>query len=1035
MRVIVQDKKIEEGGFGSSIGFIQDTVKALSDQLDQLEKVGTDISESLSTEIKKNVERAMAAVNIAISSISGDSAASYLNVTQISSEANSPIDPWVYDSKRGNLEEISISSKSSLCNQQHSHKDLKQDGSCRKGHHSRHSHRCSKRHHRHDKNKNEPGHASIVVCDSCDSEISGVRWKCIKCQDYDLCHNCNFSESIEKHEHPVYAIPLFEDRKYIVASKESDSIQKILCDNCSSTINGIVWSCNLCEGIDFCSKCKFLSEPFHTNYNEGNHALFPSYHVDEIIPGGSGSSQDIEVYVGCDNCGSRIGGEIFRCDICDDFDLCVDCFPKLDTLNHEHRDFIVIRPSHERFNSHPLHKSKSRRGREKSKSRRGHKVEDKKCSLRIDEIENEINLTAHRKKKSEEKISKKSDDGIKNRDRKASRKSFTHNRNSEGGSVPDVRDNSGAPLTNCSPEYHRINNSGVDSSHSVDEDLRSHKKDYRRSLFDIQKKVIKESERTLRGIGNTVMNSAEIKSALNWGYNLVNRNNQTSSSSYPQQENSLVQNNSRFYHESLSGLNAFFVEDLTIPDSTFVAPGEKFVKIWSVANVGEIKWPECTKLVFLEGTAMGDIGQCEFPVFVGNIYEKTSIVADMVAPMTPGHYRSKWRLSTGDGGLFGDQLWCDIFVEASGEEDVSKTSVDHAANLSEDVSCTDQVENVTSQIDSLHMNEYGDSVSPKIKRSKSSRSQHRSRSKRETRRETLAEYTNALTETLTPVFETFAKASAGLIQDIIRKGTAAQNSYKESKSENAAINPESSKDAFVDDRTDPKHSESGNSIDDSAKSDKIGIQNLDDGKKNISPTEGQSSNDTNPENVTEPPKSEKVDTLLEIQNNEGFDLTVLPTEPKSSNSPQYTDILVSAKSDMVKENLDLIGKRLSSAFFDSITPNASSTESYRSTLDSGFPLSSTSLPSFLESEKEVHSSSPAIVHIEPIEQNVFESTIGDISQPPVSGDTSSFQNVEIDTESNNGNLDIKTDKKETSVEAEPESEDFEMVYSIHEAKD
>ncbi|KAJ2008411.1 hypothetical protein GGI06_005279, partial [Coemansia sp. S85] len=108
---------------------------------------------------------------------------------------------------------------------------------------------------------------------------------------------------------------------------------------------------------------------------------------------------------------------------------------------------------------------------------------------------------------------------------------------------------------------------------------------------------------------------------------------------------------------------AIFVEDVTIPDGTIMAPGESFVKIWSVANMGDSEWPKDTMLVHVEGEPSIPGNQKTVPIVVSKRYEQVGIAIDLVAPMEPGRYVSQWRLMTSDGQYFGTGLWCTIVVE------------------------------------------------------------------------------------------------------------------------------------------------------------------------------------------------------------------------------------------------------------------------------------------------------------------------------------------------------------------------------------
>ncbi|KAJ2361893.1 hypothetical protein IW150_007136, partial [Coemansia sp. RSA 2607] len=113
--------------------------------------------------------------------------------------------------------------------------------------------------------------------------------------------------------------------------------------------------------------------------------------------------------------------------------------------------------------------------------------------------------------------------------------------------------------------------------------------------------------------------------------------------------------------------SAVFVEDVTIPDGTEVIPDEKFVKIWSVANMGDSEWPMGTVLVHMGGAPTMTGIRNSAPIVVGKRYEQVGVAADLQAPQLPGRYTSMWRLMTPQGQYFGSMLWCTIEVKAPAE--------------------------------------------------------------------------------------------------------------------------------------------------------------------------------------------------------------------------------------------------------------------------------------------------------------------------------------------------------------------------------
>ncbi|KAJ2156363.1 hypothetical protein GGF46_005237 [Coemansia sp. RSA 552] len=133
-------------------------------------------------------------------------------------------------------------------------------------------------------------------------------------------------------------------------------------------------------------------------------------------------------------------------------------------------------------------------------------------------------------------------------------------------------------------------------------------------------------------------------------------------------QTSLVNVGSRDTVVETKRYEAVFVEDVTMPDGTVVAPGEHFVKIWSVANMGDSEWPRGTMLVHMGGEPGALSKKKAVPVVVGKRYEQVGVAADLVAPQEPGRHVSQWRLMAPDGRYFGASLWCMVAVKESVEE-------------------------------------------------------------------------------------------------------------------------------------------------------------------------------------------------------------------------------------------------------------------------------------------------------------------------------------------------------------------------------
>lgn len=103
-----------------------------------------------------------------------------------------------------------------------------------------------------------------------------------------------------------------------------------------------------------------------------------------------------------------------------------------------------------------------------------------------------------------------------------------------------------------------------------------------------------------------------------------------------------------------------FVEDLTIPDGTQVAPGQIIDKRWRVENVGDCNWNEFYRLRLVAGPDLGSPSeQALYPARSGT---QAMIRAFFVAPAEPGVYRSAWQAYDPQGRPFGDTVFIQIIV-------------------------------------------------------------------------------------------------------------------------------------------------------------------------------------------------------------------------------------------------------------------------------------------------------------------------------------------------------------------------------------
>ena len=119
--------------------------------------------------------------------------------------------------------------------------------------------------------------------------------------------------------------------------------------------------------------------------------------------------------------------------------------------------------------------------------------------------------------------------------------------------------------------------------------------------------------------------------------------------------------------------NAAYVSDVTVPDNTQFAPGQKFTKTWRIMNSGSNAWTKDYKLIYVSGDLMGDVKQVSLPQNVPP-GQQFDISVDLVAPSQAGTYKSTWQMVNANGTAFGDQIYVQIVVSASASTPTSEAS-------------------------------------------------------------------------------------------------------------------------------------------------------------------------------------------------------------------------------------------------------------------------------------------------------------------------------------------------------------------------
>jgi len=106
--------------------------------------------------------------------------------------------------------------------------------------------------------------------------------------------------------------------------------------------------------------------------------------------------------------------------------------------------------------------------------------------------------------------------------------------------------------------------------------------------------------------------------------------------------------------------NLLYLDDLTVPDGSFLTPGAQVDKQWRVENNGTCNWDSDYRLKLVSGEALGAANeQALYPARAGT---QVTLRILFTAPLEPGTYSSSWQAFNPDGEVFGDYVIMEIVV-------------------------------------------------------------------------------------------------------------------------------------------------------------------------------------------------------------------------------------------------------------------------------------------------------------------------------------------------------------------------------------
>ena len=111
----------------------------------------------------------------------------------------------------------------------------------------------------------------------------------------------------------------------------------------------------------------------------------------------------------------------------------------------------------------------------------------------------------------------------------------------------------------------------------------------------------------------------------------------------------------------------------SIPDGSYLTPGESFTKTWTLENSGSNTWTTDYQLVVFaspQGDTLGSPTSIAFPEIV-QPGDKVEFRIPLVAPQSKGSYAVYWQLQNAQNEPFyvdGGNLWTQIMVAEAGEQ-------------------------------------------------------------------------------------------------------------------------------------------------------------------------------------------------------------------------------------------------------------------------------------------------------------------------------------------------------------------------------
>ncbi|TRM66253.1 hypothetical protein BD626DRAFT_566876 [Schizophyllum amplum] len=498
-------------------------------------------------------------------------------------------------------------------------------------------------------------------CDFCSSRISGDRYKCVACPDFDSCSSCL---SRTKTEHPGHA--------FAKLCRPGDTIatHQATCDLCDSKIRGDRYKCVNCPDYDACASCFEITTEQHPG-----HAFVKITQPEDYI-NRKAVGTFAHHWATCDSCDKPVRGVRYKCmhADCADFDLCADC----EALP------IAVHPE-----NHPMLKIKSANVTIPKLERT--KVAFAAPRISIDEEIEAYNAgyiynptdayvpSSHSSVSAEPAPLSPAAPWQALADSRPSSPSLNVPGAFNSGYWPNyVSTESTTPLINLD---HSV--SALASAEHLMANLHiGENRDGAKSESSATKVAVPTQELSISAYNPSYVDVREAPSASDDAGKMVDsaeegilsrpgtavEEKSPSKASlasllhgYTSVESSVTDSKAPAPIEMVR--SADFIADVTVPDGQIFPPGAEFVKVWRVRNSGNVDWPSSTALAFVAGSPLG-LRNKVIPVGSVKAGSEVELATDeLKAPDAPGRYLGYWRLKDDKDHVFGATFWIEVVVQ------------------------------------------------------------------------------------------------------------------------------------------------------------------------------------------------------------------------------------------------------------------------------------------------------------------------------------------------------------------------------------